>query len=369
MKDIVKKIIYLDPKDILNKLNIHGIILPRKLRYEALKKVIMPNLISQRITLQVKQQKSNKLLSLSDSKRLVRLKYLNSLSEIQLESEYDLLGNDELNKTYLVELWSNITSYLNKMFNNDNFTRDLSQFNPLPNFFNKFSVVRYNRILDDVFRDETEFIDGVHYTEIRSYMYYSSNINELIKLGKKYHIDVPRYYTKADLKSKILDYLKENDLFNKDIEEELSNFNIKQLKQKLDSYGLSSKTNQTKEDIIEYILSNYHQLKNFYVKPSKDDKYGVKEDSKEKENLIVPVVNKETKMEQLDNKYMKSILDSLKEIAESNTLILEQIRNFNPINVGEEKKKKSNTLINYTLIFLVIFVAVIWIIFGINNLI
>jgi len=369
MKDIVEKIIYLDPKDVLNKLNNKGIILPRKLRYEALKKVIMPNLISERITLQVKQQKSDKLLSLSDSKRMVRLKYPNSLSEIQFEMEYDLLGNHELNKTYLVELWSNIVSYLNKMFDNDNFSRDLSMLNSSRSFFNDFSVVKYNRILDEVFKDETEFIDGVHYTEIRSYIYYSSNIKELIKLGKKYHIDVPRYYTKADLKKRIINHLKENDQFNKNIEEEISDLNIKQLKDKLNSYGLSSKTNQTKEDIIEYILSNYQQLKDFYVKPSENDKYGVNEDSIKKENKIVNVVGKDTKPRELDDKYMKDILSSLKEIAESNTLILEQIKNLSLINTGEEKTQKSNHIINYILIFLVIFVAVIWILFGINNLI
>ncbi len=280
MKSNYEKYLYVDPRQVKDIFEEHKLQIPRDLRVKALKEVISPVLNEEFRKLKEKEETTGKLLSLGESSRLLRVSYPDHLSEFQLEAEYESLKRPELKKKYLLILWESMLSYLSEM-NGEGIIDQINNLQEDISVFNELCIPDYNMVFHDIFRDEEGYSDGLHHSEYRTYLYRSTNIKELRKIGDKYDLDIPKYFTKDDLKVRLYELLDKLGLLTNEMKEEIEGYGVKKIKEKLAENGGNSRSHLTKEEIVEYILENNHQLKYFYEKPVEEDVYGLEEDKVE----------------------------------------------------------------------------------------
>lgn len=276
MKTNIKKYTTLDPKEVNEIFNEYEVHFPREIRMNSLQKVMIPVLKNEYTTLVELEKSIGKSLSIKENNRLLRVTYSEKLSELQIEKEYEVLKQADLKEAYLVELWLAIADYL-EANNGEHIVAKLDELEEHADLLETLCVDKYNRELDSCFRDEDECLDGIHFSEYRTFLYRSSNVKELRELGLKYQLVIPKYFTKSELQERLIAGLKEQDLLTPELEQEVMEMTSKKIKDALDNNNLDSRTYYTKEEVIEYILENNNQIKFFYEKPKGAENYGVDE--------------------------------------------------------------------------------------------
>lgn len=330
-----------DPMYLLEVFEKYNVEFKRSMRVDSLLKEIRNRLISERKSLKLEEKETKKKLSITKMKRVTRLSYPNHLSELQLELEYDLLRDEELNKNYLISLFTKINTILSKNLHYDDIINELKS-KDSGEVFKIFSIVEYNNTLFPIFKDDFEHCDGLHYKEYRTYLYHSTNIDELYLLGKKYGLTIPKYFSKSELKKRLEVGLNDKGLLTNELQLEIDKANAKKIRELLEQYDLPSKSYLSKEEVIEYILKHNQELKYFYNEDVSDYQYGINEQN----NIGLK--------ELFDNEYLKRISIA----SETTQKQQEGLLNF----LNNVEKKQKNIELRLKLLqssFLVILVFII----------
>lgn len=259
ISEVLPLVILLPAKSILNYFKTLGLMFPRSLRMDSLKEVISPYVYNEK----------PHVTPLTDE-LLYRLRWFETFSETQLVNLLPVFEDGILLAQYKESFWLNILGYmLQKQVSNENFEKlfklaqSLEKFPPLEVLDGK----KYNDVLDPLFFDEDNFIDGLTTEIFRPVVYKCSTLGEVREIGKKYGVNVPRRLRKQELVEIILDELKDRGELTDKLEEEISAMTVIPLQRFAKNNDIKVSIELKKEEIIEYILKNAQQTKDTYFKP------------------------------------------------------------------------------------------------------
>lgn len=257
--EFLQKAVLLPAKSILNYYENLGLMFPRTLRMDALRKVITPYVNNER----------PHVTPLTDE-LLYRIRWFDTFSESQLVNLLPVFEDNILLDEYKEELWLSFIAYmLEKQVSPENFDklfrliRSLENVPPLEVLDGK----KYNDILNPLFYDEKNVIDGLTLEIFRPVVYKCSTLGEVRDIGKKYGVNVPRRLKKQELVEIIIDEVKDRGELTPELEENLNSMTVIPLQRFAKNNDIKVSIELKKNEIIEYILKNAQQTKATYFKP------------------------------------------------------------------------------------------------------
>lgn len=262
ISEILPRVISLPARSILNYFKTLGLMFPRSLRVDALKEVISPYVYNEK----------PHVTPLSDE-LLYRLRWFETFSETQLVNLLPVFEDGILFDEYKETLWLNILEYmLKKQVSSENFetlfriTKGLEKVPPLERLEEK----KYNDVLNSLFFDYDNCIDGLTTEIFRPVVYKCSTLGEVREIGKKYGVNVPRRLRKKELVEIILEEITDRGELTPELETEIQNMTVIPLQRFAKNNNIKVSIELKKEEIIEYILKNAQQTKGTYFKPQAD---------------------------------------------------------------------------------------------------
>lgn len=259
ISEFLPKAILLPAKSILNYYETLGLMFPRRLRMDSLRKVITPYVNNERPHVN----------PLTDE-LLYRIRWFDTFSESQLVNLLPVFEDNTLLGEYKEELWLNFIAYmLEKQVSPENFDNLFRLIRSLENVppLEVLDGTKYNDILNPLFYDENNSIDGLTLEIFRPVVYKCSTLGEVRDIGKKYGVNVPRRLRKQELVEIIIDELKDRDELTPKLEENLNSMTVIPLQRFAKNNDIKVSIELKKNEIIEYILKNAHQTKATYFKP------------------------------------------------------------------------------------------------------
>ena len=266
VEDVLATLKDLPSKEIVAFFNEQGMNMPRKVRMQALHKV-----------LDKKVKKPEYQSTFTDEVRY-RLRWIKTFSEHQLEGTLTLISNAEIYNEYRETLWLMFIK-LHEELKID--TDKLTQLYETARGYKqstKESIAEYQRGMDSLFYDERNEVDGLEYNTFREVLSKSSTLNELREIGAKYNIDVPRRIKKEELVDIIIDACSASGKFTPEDEEKVKRMSVQQLQRYAKQNGVKASIELKKEDIIEYIITRVEtEVQKSYVNlavldiPTEDD--------------------------------------------------------------------------------------------------
>lgn len=307
----------------------------------------------------------------TEALRYLRLENFKALSELQTEHDLDKYRNEELKESFLNEFFTNLTSHISEMDNAETVFEDIDSLEEKPQKIK--SISKYNRHFDSLILDKKDCFDGVDLVNAVAHFNQTSSSSEIVKLGNKYNLTIPRYWKKSDLQKRLKDYLVEEEKLTVDLEEQINTSNVEELKVLLDQNNLDSKVHITKRDMIDIILKCVDEnecLIELHDKPVLNiAKEEVKEEPVTKEEPIVkeeplvieePVVVPQQIIQQVHNPEYENLL---KQIIKNQEIIISQNEKYGTCDL-EEKTFKFSRIFNIVILILIVVVAIIWITYG-----
>lgn len=243
VEDILAVLKDLPSKEVVAFFNSKGMNMPRKVRMNALHKVLDNR---------VKKAEFQK--TFTDEMRY-RLKWINTFSEYQLEGVLSLISNAEIYNEYRENIWLMFLKLYEELKIDTEALTGLYETARGYKMVPKESVVEYNRGMDSIFYDERNEVDGLEYQTFREVLSKSSTGNELRDLGAKYNIDVPRRIKKEELAEIIIDGVSAAGQMTQEEQEKIKKMSVQQLQRYAKQNGVKASIELKKEDIIEYIIS------------------------------------------------------------------------------------------------------------------
>ncbi|MDY0277051.1 MAG: hypothetical protein RBQ97_03100 [Acholeplasma sp.] len=237
-----------------------GLSFPREIRIAVLRGVLRGPVLKVR----------NERASLADEINY-RLGWFNQFSEIQLVNLFSLFKDAELEKLYFEELWLSLLEYAtDKRISENDFDRLImdSVNHAKKDGIKAADAVSYNTVLDPLFFDKKDQIDGLTQDVIRPVLYKSSTITEIRELGLKYGVNVPKRLKKNELIDIVVKELKERNEHTPELEEKIKGMNILLIQRFAINNKIKASTELKKEEVIEYILLNANETKETYFVPS-----------------------------------------------------------------------------------------------------
>ena len=266
VEDVLTTLRDLPSKEIVAFFNELGMNMPRKVRMNALHKV-----------LDKRVRKPEFQKTFTDEVRY-RLRWIKTFSEHQLEGTLTLISNADIYNEYRETLWLMFIK-LHEELKID--TEQLTKIYETARGYKmsqKESIAEYQRGLDPLFYDERNEVDGLEYNTFREVLSKSSTLNELREIGAKYNIDVPRRIKKEELVDIIIDACSASGKFQPEDEEKVKRMSVQQLQRFAKQNGVKASIELKKEDIIEYIISRVEtEVQKSYVNlavldiPTEDD--------------------------------------------------------------------------------------------------
>ena len=281
VEDVIAVLKDLPSKEVVAFFNEQGMNMPRKVRMNALHKVLD------------KRVKKPEFQSTFTDEVRYRLRWLKTFSEHQLEGILTLISNAEIYNEYRETLWLMFIK-LHEELKID--TEKLTQLFETARGYKqsqKESISEYQRGMDSLFYDERNEVDGLEYNKFREVLSKSSTLNELREIGAKYNIDVPRRIKKEELVDIIIEACSASGKFTPEDEEKVKRMSVQQLQRYAKQNGVKASIELKKEDIIEYIISRVEtEVQKSYVNlavldiPTEDDE-PIEEDEEIIEDEVV----------------------------------------------------------------------------------
>jgi len=307
----------LDAEYIVSFLTNLNLRIPRALKVIAFKDALLKPVVETR----------KELKTVTDLKNY-QLSWFRKFTEFQLE---ELIENDYNYKAvidnYTSSLWVVLIDYL--------IQKDISEkeMNKLikdsSGKYNKTKdIKKFNQELNQISFDIEGELDGVSLDAIRSVLYKSSVIPQIIRLGLKYGINIPKRLKKVELLNLIIEELKRTNKHTQELEQKLRKTNVIFLERYCKDNDIKASTDLKKEEIIEFILKNANSLKGVYVAPELKDVYLHEvtdfEVSKEEkviedyleERIPEQVLELQQKRDELNAKYLQEVNENKKRIDE-----------------------------------------------------
>ena len=259
VSEVLDNLVYLDSQTVLDFYQSVGLSIPRKLRMGALKRALDPYVKAKHVALSTLSDEVN-----------YRLGWYEHFSESQLVNLVSLFNSDELVLEAREELWLLLLSYM--------FDKQVSEHDTLRLFANKPGLViedtkKFNDLLNPLFFDDVDKIDGLDQDTFRSVLFKSSTLVEIREIGKKYGVNVPRRLKKQELAQIIKDVLAERDLLTDEESEKIDKMAVIGLQRYAKDNDIKASIELKKEEIIEYILANANETKEKYFLPDSDAVY------------------------------------------------------------------------------------------------
>ena len=274
LKDVVKHLYSLAPRDIVDFFKSLSLNMPRRLRMEVIKEVLKDK---------VKQTRAERD-SLADELNY-RLQWFKEYSDTQcvnLLKYYDL---DDTNVSFMESFWIAIINYMIERGVSEEHLSELfkkAEKNSKKKGLGFSDIKAYNDAIDDIFYDESNHLDGLTPKKIRPVLFQSSTLVEIREIGKKYGVNVPRRLKKQQLLQIIFDELEERKQLTDELKETLTKKSVIAIQRYAMDNDIKVSTELKKEEIIEFILENAHQTKESYFKPETSDyRFDVEEAEKE----------------------------------------------------------------------------------------
>ena len=247
---------------------------PKTLRMDVIKNVLAE---------QVRQTRAERN-TLADELNY-RLKWFPEYSDTQCVNLLDYYQSKTLDNAYLESFWLAMVQYMMSKGVSDEHLEDLFSLGEKQAKKAKSTPVEakpFNDLMDEVFYDEPNYLDGLAPDKIRPVLFKSSTTVEIREIGKKYGVNVPRRLKKQQLLEVIFDELKERKLFTEALKEELSKKSVIAIQRYATDHDIKVSTELKKEEIIEYILEHATQTKETYFKAeTKDYDFEVEETQQE----------------------------------------------------------------------------------------
>lgn len=257
-----------------------GLTLPKTIRMDALKTVLHPILEKQRVEVSERAHASDNADRFKDLRRAERLHYYKEFSETELEDELADLDDASVIDDYLTHLWEGMLSYLvDQGFGSESFE-------PLAEIALEIEreaikdIATYNGELSECFYDKEGEIDGLPIDKFRKVATRSSNVKELIQIGKKYHVDVPRYLRKKEMQDIVFKQLEDRGELDEELKSELLGMKVKDLEAWSKENDIIASPYFDKPKTVEYILRNASSTKEIYTRPKKVEKPSEKVEEK-----------------------------------------------------------------------------------------
>lgn len=348
-----------DPKLLGELFKKNGIFFPRSLRIDALRKAIESKFIEERDNLLKTEKEESNEMGIKDYIRLNRLNNYVSLSEFQLENDFEYYNDVNINQNYLHLFWEALSELIKKLENAKDIFEQLSKLKIIGSIDN-IKILDYNLYFKSQVLDEVDYFDGIHLVETVKHFEITSVASEIRLLAKKYDIFIPKYWNKADLQLKIKQELDLKKLLTKRLLDKIDNSSVKNLKIMMDEMKLESRTHITKADMIELIIRN--------VDKNKVTEIAKKETAKE----FAPIIEEEDEKNMQTNPVVvptKDIdyTDLIKQVIENQEFIIEELKNRQD-NVIDKSNEKRDKIFNIVVIGLIILVSLIWITYGVSIL-
>ncbi len=268
LKEVLDAVLFMSATAILEFFEALEMNLPRKLRIDALKEVLNPRIEKEKKALEISVQASDNPNRLRDYRRLERLEYFDFFSENEYIEELERTEEKDVIHAYLQHLWANILEHLYALPLEKHTFAELekkAKDNRNPAIVSDISA--YDDALDKVFCDAPGEIDGLTPDQFRSILSRAATINELVKLGKKFNVKVPRYLKKGELRDMIFTELEKRGELDENLRETMMKFTVDELEEYAATHGIMAKTYFNKEMVVEYILQNAETTSEKYCAP------------------------------------------------------------------------------------------------------
>lgn len=304
VEDLVNHLSKLPAEEIVAFFKNLQISVPRILRIRVLKQVLRDEVIFTR----------QRLATLADETNY-RLSWFRKFSEYQLENYLEEFKKDDIKKDYLQQLWLTFINYLiERQVDFDvilQLVEKSKEHKVLP-----FDMIHYNKVLNEIFYDDVNKIDGLTPAQFRPVLYKSSTIPQIREIGLKYNVNVPKRLRKQELLNIVYEVLEEREQYSEELELVLKKKNIIQIQRFCIDNEIKASTELKKEEIIEYILRNAAETRQDYFLPTNHSAYeyevtdfDVEEDEveiveKEQEFLADQMAELESKAKQVETVYV-----------------------------------------------------------------
>ncbi len=272
LKNYTDRIIYSSPINISSMCHDLNLKLPRTLRVNAYKKALESDFKKEYDTLLQQEKENPQSITLTESKRMVRLKYRNSLSETQLEKERININNTYIDEQIIGYFWEALFTFLIQEDINHLYIYGWIQETLKTITVEAVPEISYfNNEIESAIIDPENTLDGLSPEMFRVALFHTANKQEIQTIGKKYGIDLPRSLNKKEVQKIFLEQLTKNNKLTPAIKERVINSTIKELKAFAEELEEELQTYLTKESLIEYILENASSTKeNYYVATSQE---------------------------------------------------------------------------------------------------
>jgi len=330
MKELLKKLSFLNGKDLADFFKKFKLMAPKALRVDVLREAMAPK---------VEEQLANTSGGFGiGGQNNYRLLWFAKLSEHQLEKYLSTFDDPELDNKYHNLLVEKMLAYAAEKK------------------VKKADMEEFNNSLDAVFYDEKSCCDGLSVSEFRGVLFNVGTREELFEIAAKYEIKVPERLNKDELLAYCVRQMKIEKYYTAEAEAALSEMTAKDLREWAKNHNIQSGSQLNKKDLIEYILSDYSKTKEDYEVP-KDDSvyemaiplpYGQEEvDVEALEAKIAELTAEKEKLEKAaakstreNNRNKKKIDKQDKEIAKLLALIADKEKEYEELKAAKAKVKE-----------------------------
>ena len=367
----------LNPKQVIHVFKEFDFQINRNLKRSNLLKVLRNDF--QLELKELKNVETTAQLSLKEAKRFRRLNNAEHLTETQLESEFEYyyLGGAPESKsnvrdkiqTFLEGFWADM---LQDIKEHPHSQMILDKFSEMEALIDPFMIARgyiHHAELNSIIVDDDATFDGLSYADLRKKLYLTSDIKELLVIAKKYDVDVPKSFNKEDLKKRLRKGLIDKSLLDSNREARIEKATVKELKAMLEEHHLPADTYLVKKDIIEYIMKHAKTISHLYVEPIHEDVYGeVQEEIQEEiQEVMVHNIKKEEPQIEEPQKVYADWQEDLKTIIKNQEEMIKILRLEAEERTTSKRQKMLERIYTYTIFILILFVALIWIVYVFNN--
>ena len=337
VSDIVKSLTQLDAIDFVSFMTSLKLNIPRTLRIEVSKALL---------TSYVEETKDDRE-TLADEFSY-RLRWFSEFSDQQYVNLLGYYNNKKLNQAYVEDLMLHVLSYLVDSGVSEAHILELHETGLSKNLRSYEDIKSYNQVLDSIFFDEPNSIDGLSLERVRYIFFKGSTLTELREIGLKYGVDVPKRLKKAELLESVYEELKSRNEYNKQIADELSKKTVIAIQRYAQDNKIKVSSELKKEQVIEYILEHANQTRETYFKPETNPYSFVFEDednvsksveTKKKDTLVVV----ETPVEVKEETPVETIV-VINEVKPEPEVVIEEVKS-EPEVVIEEVKPEPEVVI------------------------
>lgn len=307
VEEMINALIYLPGEQVLGFFQSIGLMVPRKVRMVALRRVLDPYVKAKHVA----------LATLSDEVNY-RLGWYQNFSETQLVNLLPMFNDKELIYQFRQVLWFMLLEYLiDKKVGEEDTLRLITAANNHVLVAGKIfeDVIAFNEVINPLFFDEPNTIDGLTPDVFRPVLYKSSTLVELREIGKKFGINVPRRLKKQELAEIIKQVLIDRNELTDEEAEKIDKMAVIALQRYAKDRDIKASIELKKEEIIEYILKNAESTKEKYFIPDSPGVYEMLEPDLEEE--VVEEVVEEVIEEVIEEVVEEPVLEEVPEVVDA----------------------------------------------------